>query len=326
MDFTSYRSQLLQQREGEIALLDLVRNFSQWFFDLLRNFVLVGGLKYFAEKSGSTVLFYLHEFALLVILAYCLSYADQWYINLFSFLENKRVAHWLNMAVNFGCRCVAVPGIHRAVSDHRRRNFPRASLRPRSGAGLARRLGGEAKILDQKIELAPLVALFLQPQQIRRMHGDQALAAAGRAMSRPRLALMASALRISPRAAVAPSATATAGRTTSSSLSSHQRQASISLVSGFLCSAPLAARLVLEVLHGVGDVDVRAVDARRLERAVEHLARGADEGAPGKILLVARLLADQHQGRIGRAFAEHGLGGVLVKVAARAGSASAASA
>ena len=52
MDFTAYRSQLLQQREGEIALFDLVRNFSQWFFDLLRNFVLVGGLKYFAEKSG----------------------------------------------------------------------------------------------------------------------------------------------------------------------------------------------------------------------------------------------------------------------------------
>jgi hypothetical protein len=48
------------------------------FFDLLRNFVLVGGLKYFYEKSGSAVLFYLHEFALVVILFYCLSYADQW--------------------------------------------------------------------------------------------------------------------------------------------------------------------------------------------------------------------------------------------------------
>jgi hypothetical protein len=105
LDFTAYRQQLLQQREGEIALWQLVRNFSQWFFDLLRNFVLVGGLKYFYEKSGSTVLFYLHQLALLVILAYCISYADQWYINLFGFLENKRLAHWLNMAVNI---CVAV--------------------------------------------------------------------------------------------------------------------------------------------------------------------------------------------------------------------------
>ena len=39
MDFAAYRSQLLQQRQGEIALWQLVRNFSRWFFDLLRNFV-----------------------------------------------------------------------------------------------------------------------------------------------------------------------------------------------------------------------------------------------------------------------------------------------
>ena len=83
-----------------------MRNFSQWFFDLLRNFVLVGGLKYFYEKSGSTVLFYLHEFALGVIFLYCLSYADQWYINLFSFLEDRRLADWLNRTVNLSLAVV----------------------------------------------------------------------------------------------------------------------------------------------------------------------------------------------------------------------------
>lgn len=101
MDFAAYRSQLLQQRQGEIALWQFVRNFSKWFFDLLRNFVLVGALKYFYETSGSPVLFYLHEFALVVIFLYCLSYADQWYLNLFGFLDNKRIAHWVNRAVNF---------------------------------------------------------------------------------------------------------------------------------------------------------------------------------------------------------------------------------
>ena len=79
-----------------------MRNFSQWFFDLLRNFVLVGGLKYFYEKSGSAVLFYLHQFALVVIFFHCLSYADEWYVNLFGFLENKRSSHVLNRVVNFG--------------------------------------------------------------------------------------------------------------------------------------------------------------------------------------------------------------------------------
>ena len=49
---------LFDQPQAEVELpLTVVRNFSTWFFDLLRNFVLVGGLKYFAEKSGSVVLF-----------------------------------------------------------------------------------------------------------------------------------------------------------------------------------------------------------------------------------------------------------------------------
>jgi hypothetical protein len=116
VDFTDYRQQLLQQRQGEIALWDLVRNFSKWFFDLLRNFVLVGGLTYFAEKSNSAVLTYLHEFALLVILAYCISYADQWYINLFGFMHDKRHAHWLNMAVNLGVAVLLFWIIQRAAS------------------------------------------------------------------------------------------------------------------------------------------------------------------------------------------------------------------
>ena len=116
MDFTAYRQQQLQQREGEIALWQLVRNFSKWFFDLLRNFVLVGGLKYFAEKSGSPVLFYLHEFALGVIFLYCLSYADQWYLNLFGFLEDKRRAHWLNVAVNIAVAILLFLVINRGAS------------------------------------------------------------------------------------------------------------------------------------------------------------------------------------------------------------------
>lgn len=116
MDFTLYRNQLLQRREGEIALWQLVRNFSQWFFDLLRNFVLVGGLKYFAEKSGSAVLFYLHEFALVVIFLYCLSYADQWYLNLFGFMQNRRVAHWLNMGFNIAVAILLFAVIHQGAS------------------------------------------------------------------------------------------------------------------------------------------------------------------------------------------------------------------
>ena len=116
MDFRNYLSQLFVQREGETAFFDVVRSFSQWFFDLLRNFVLVGGLKYFYEKSGSEVLFYLHQIALVVIFLYCLSYADQWYINLFSFVRNKTLAHWLNRAVNFSFAALLFLLVWRAAS------------------------------------------------------------------------------------------------------------------------------------------------------------------------------------------------------------------
>ncbi len=128
MDFTLYRKQLLEQRQGEIALWQLVRNFSQWFFDLLRNFVLVGGLKYFYEKSGSAVLFYLHEFALLVIFLYCLSYADQWYINLFGFLSNRNLAHLLNRVVNISIAILLFLAIRWARVDHRCRDLARAGV------------------------------------------------------------------------------------------------------------------------------------------------------------------------------------------------------
>jgi hypothetical protein len=128
VDFGSYRNQLLEQPEGEVAFFALVRNFSQWFFDLLRNFVLVGGLKYFYEKSGSEVLFYLHQFALFVIFLYCLSYADQWYVNLFGFLSNRRLAHFLNRIVNSCHRDRTVRGdLVGSVAD-RDRDIARADL------------------------------------------------------------------------------------------------------------------------------------------------------------------------------------------------------
>lgn len=100
MDFHSYLSSLFERPQGEVAIATKVRNFCIWFFNLLRNFVLVGLLKFFYDKTGSALLYYIHQFALLVIFVYCLSYFDQWYVNVFGFLRNKRLAHGLNLAVN----------------------------------------------------------------------------------------------------------------------------------------------------------------------------------------------------------------------------------
>src|SRR5205085_11317108 len=59
-----------------------------------------------------------------------------------------------------------------------------------------------------------------------------------------------------------------------------------------LVDALLAALLELEVLHRVRNVHFLALQARILERAVEEASGWPNEGAPGQLLLVARLLAD----------------------------------
>src|SRR3546814_4963003 len=82
--------------------------------------------------------------------------------------------------------------------------------------------------------------------------------------------------------------------------------------------APLAALRELEMLDRVGDVDLAAFDSGLVERAIEHPPRRADEGATGQILLIARLLADQHDRGAAGAFAEHRLRRVLIERATRA--------
>ena len=98
------------------------------------------------------------------------------------------------------------------------------------------------------------------------------------------------------------------GRISASSCCSHQRQAADLAGVGLFVDAALAAPLELEMLDRVGDVGALAVDSRLRERAIEQLPGRPDERTPGQILLIARLLADEHDLRVERPFAEHRLG------------------
>jgi hypothetical protein len=70
---------------------------------------------------------------------------------------------------------------------------------------------------------------------------------------------------------------------------------------------------MLEVLHGVGDKQIPAIDPGVSQRTIQHAAGRADERQAGPILMVAGLLADQHHRGASRSLAGHRLGGVLVK-------------
>ena len=81
---------------------------------------------------------------------------------------------------------------------------------------------------------------------------------------------------------------------------------------GLAVDPPCAARHPFEMLDGIGDVGLAAVDPGLDETAVEQLAGGADKRMAGEVLGVARLLADKHDARPLRPLAEHGLRRVLV--------------
>ena len=84
-----------------------------------------------------------------------------------------------------------------------------------------------------------------------------------------------------------------------------------------LVNPPLGACVPrpLEVLHGVRDVHVVAVDPSGIKCTVEQLARWSDEGPPRLVFLIPGLFTDDHHVRGSRPFAEHRLRAELEKVA-----------
>ncbi len=76
-----------------------------------------------------------------------------------------------------------------------------------------------------------------------------------------------------------------------------------------LVQAHLAAPLVVEMLHRVGQVQRAAFDAQFLQRAVQQLSGRAREGAATQVLDITGLFTHQHDACIATTFAEHGLGG-----------------
>ncbi len=82
--------------------------------------------------------------------------------------------------------------------------------------------------------------------------------------------------------------------------------------------AAFAARLELEMLDRVGDVDRLAIDAGVFQRLVQEMSRRPDERLAREIFLIARLLTDEHEFGARRSLAEYGLGRVSVEGTGRA--------
>jgi hypothetical protein len=82
-------------------------SFSKWVFDLFRNAMIAGVLKYLSDKSPTSwVLYIAAEVASLALLFYCLAYVHGWMLQPFHPMKNQRIAFWLNLIVTL---CVSFP-------------------------------------------------------------------------------------------------------------------------------------------------------------------------------------------------------------------------
>jgi len=78
---------------------------------------------------------------------------------------------------------------------------------------------------------------------------------------------------------------------------------------------PFASLFKLEMLDGIGDITLRAIDVCFLQARVEQPAGGADKWMALQVFVIAGLFADKHDARIVSALAKNQLGGILVKIA-----------
>jgi hypothetical protein len=102
MKFETYRRQLFKEPRIETAAIGFAQRLSGGFFELFRNVMIVGVIRYLSEKTPSAWVFGLYLASFVALVAYFFIRVNTWYINLFGFLRNKRLANCLDWALNIG--------------------------------------------------------------------------------------------------------------------------------------------------------------------------------------------------------------------------------
>jgi hypothetical protein len=92
---------------------------SKWLLDLLRNMIIVGGVQFLAKKAHSELLDLAAETALIILFAYCLSYAWRVGFRPFYCLKNQNLGKTLDWLANgtfwFLFTCAVVASVEFAV-------------------------------------------------------------------------------------------------------------------------------------------------------------------------------------------------------------------
>jgi hypothetical protein len=84
-----------RHKEADTLVVRTTRQMIKWFFDLVRNVLIIGVLKYLATKSGSLLLKVIWDVAFASLGVYCLSYMQTWQ---FRFFHPWWPANWARVA------------------------------------------------------------------------------------------------------------------------------------------------------------------------------------------------------------------------------------
>jgi len=76
------------------------RELSKWIFDLARNLIVLGGLKYFSEKTGSAYVLVGYYACSIAFVLYVMTYWQVIYLRFFSLISRNRATELTDLALN----------------------------------------------------------------------------------------------------------------------------------------------------------------------------------------------------------------------------------
>lgn len=93
----TYLKEAFTIHERALTISKSVRALIRWFFELLRNLVVVSGILFLSIKTQSKFLEYIALAGLFLLAAYTWTYLDVWIVRPFHGLKNQRLGMWLDI-------------------------------------------------------------------------------------------------------------------------------------------------------------------------------------------------------------------------------------
>jgi hypothetical protein len=94
-----------------------IQNFTKSAFDLLKNAMAVGVLRYLALKGQSTLLKVISETASMLLIIYCVTYVSSWRLRLFHPAAYRGIGALLDIAVGVAISIALLVGVSVTVES-----------------------------------------------------------------------------------------------------------------------------------------------------------------------------------------------------------------